>query len=837
MAYTAILHGTGSQNLSTANGDTVVSTATIHNTVAITLTSGGVFSDVFTAPNTTNQVTGVAFYVTSRGSGGNFVVTLQEYNGATWVDKSSDSISQASLPTGYWYFVKFTTPYTYTTTTAGYYRIKFNGSGVTSYSAISASTAGTLPYALVCDDRSQAVNSNAGDIFIAGDNGASYTVTVDTTGINFGSSTADGANGYATPRYHANGLQLSYNTWITPSLTATSSLSVKGSIEFSIQSGFNQTTALPSAYTFTLTYHQNGTSGKAGTFLATNSSGTNVMYFNLTGTPPDYTYTQYTSGAGTAVSPMITTQNVANAGLTHPWHVGDELLIGSTSGNTETETRFIRTVVADNQFTLASTLGGAEAGLTYTHLANAWILNLTRNIIITTNSTSEAWYMYDNTIRTVDGTQTMVGVRIENIGFTTPSQKQGWFWNAAIGNNYNRMDKCVFYNPLNYGLIANNTGGVAITYNELFAVKSTANVTSFGLTVGSNNANKTLTNCFAMDLNMSGLNLGAPGTVFNNCHSVSCNKGNSSSRSGIQINTFNAQVIGCSSNANLHANAYLNGNAYNIVSNSSFGTRGTSTRDIYCAGASFINTLFTNCNFGSASLISNYDLASAGSEIKFHKFNQTENYHFWYNIMGKNEATGTGLPDTTVRTSSSLAVAHTVLAVATPQVYEYNILAKAGSAVSALGFLRRDTTFGTGGTILVELFLPSSSVADTSYTMPTTIDTWFPYVLGATYSGTVDGYATVRVTMTTAGAGGKVYHDDIYNGTNKITALDVWYQGKPSEIMFEQLGDASAVWAVLSSIQTTSGTMGNLLLANLDSKVSSAGSKSKSIPMINMYNN
>lgn len=811
MAYTTILHGTGSQNLSTASGDTVVSTATMHNTTGINLTSGGVFSDVFTAPNTTNSVTGVAFYITSRGSGGNFVVTLQEYNGSSWVDKSSDSIAQSSLPTGYWYFQKFTTPYTYTTTTAGYYRIKFNGSGVSSYSAVCASSGGTLPYALVCDDRAYTVNGAVGDVFIAGDNGASYTATVDTTGINFGSSTADGANGYATPRYHANGLQLSYNTWITPSLTTSSSLSVAGSIEFALFSGFNQTTALPPAYTFTLTYNQNGTSGKAGTFLATNTTGTNVMYFNLTGTPPDYTYTQYTSGVGTAVSPLVTTQNVANAGLTRPWQVGDEIMIGSTSGNTETETRFIKTVVADNQFTLSTTSGGAEAGLTYTHLANAWILNVTRNIIITTNNSAQAWYMYDTTIRTVDGTQTIVGVRIENIGLTTPSQKQGWYWNASSGNNYSRMDKCVFYNPLNYGLIANHTGGVAITYNELFAVKSTTNVSSFGLTVGSNNANKTLTNCFAMDLNMSGLNLGSPGTIFNNCHAVSCNKGNSTSRSGIQINTFNAQLKNSSSNANLNANIYLNGNAYNTVSDSSFGTMGTSTRDVYCAGAAFINTLFTNCNFGSATLISFYDLASAGSEIKFHKYNQTENYHFWYNVMGKNEATGTGLPDTTVRTASSLAVAHTALAVATPQVYEYNVLAKAGNAVSALGFLRRDTTFGAGGTILVELFLPGSSVADTSYTMPTTIDTWFPYVLGATYSGTVDGYATVRVTMTTAGAGGKVYHDDIYNGTNKITAFDVWYQGKPSEIMFEQLGDANAVWSVVASTQTTSGTMGKIM--------------------------
>lgn len=832
MAYSLVGHGTGSANLSTLTGDTVVSTATIHSGVNITVSAGGVYSDVFTAPNTTNAVNGVAIYVSNRGTGGSIIATLQEYNGSTWVDKTSQTLTITSLPAFYWATFTFSSPYTYTTTTAGYYRIKLNTSGASGTTNVAASSGGSLPYVLVFDNRTATINGSGADTFICGDNLASYAILVDTTGITCGASSVDGSLGYATPRYQENGLQLGYNTTMSFSTVANSALSVKGSICFGDTSGIDQSTAIPASYTATLTFDQNGTSGKAGTYPVGNT-----VKWVLQGTPPDYTYTQYTSGAGTAVSPLVVTQNVANAGLTAPWKVGDEIMIGSTSGNTETETRFIRTVVADNQFTLSTTSGGVEAGLTYTHLADAWILNLTRNFIVTTNNSAQSWYLYDNTIRTTDGNHTVYGVRLENIGLVAPSQKQGYFLNASTGTNYYRMDKTVFYNPTNYGLILNNTGGVAITYNEIFAVKSTANVTSFGLTVGSNNANKTLTNCFAMGLNMSGLNLGSPGTIFNNCHAISCNQGNSSSRSGIQINTFNGQIKNSSAHANLNANVYLNGNAFNTVSDSSFGTRGTSTRDVYCSGSAFINTLFTNCNFGSATLISFYDLMSAGSEVKFHKYNQTENYHFWYNIMGKNEATGTGLPDTTVRTASSLGVAHNVLAVATPQIYEYNVLAKAGNAVSALGFLRRDTTFGAGGTILVELFLPGSSVADTSYTMPTTIDTWFPYVLGATYSGTVDGYATVRVTMTTAGAGGKVYHDDIYNGTNKITALDVWHQGKPSQIMFEQLGDAGAVWAVLSSIQTTSGTMGNLLLANLDSKVSSAGSKSKSIPMINMYNN
>jgi hypothetical protein len=59
--------------------------------------------------------------------------------------------------------------------------------------------------------------------------------------------------------------------------------------------------------------------------------------------------------------------------------------------------------------------------------------------------------------------------------------------------------------------------------------------------------------------------------------------------------------------------------------------------------------------------------------------------------------------------------------------------------------------------------------------------------------------------------------DDILNGTNSIIGLDAWLDGKPSPIMFEQLGDAAAVWAVLDSTLTTAGTTGKDLVDVLKS--------------------
>jgi len=56
-----------------------------------------------------------------------------------------------------------------------------------------------------------------------------------------------------------------------------------------------------------------------------------------------------------------------------------------------------------------------------------------------------------------------------------------------------------------------------------------------------------------------------------------------------------------------------------------------------------------------------------------------------------------------------------------------------------------------------------------------------------------------------------LYVADISNGTNTITALKPWSDGLPSPVMFEQLGDAAAVWQVLTASLTTTGTTGKQL--------------------------
>lgn len=136
-------------------------------------------------------------------------------------------------------------------------------------------------------------------------------------------------------------------------------------------------------------------------------------------------------------------------------------------------------------------------------------------------------------------------------------------------------------------------------------------------------------------------------------------------------------------------------------------------------------------------------------------------------------------------------------------------MAKVGNAQYITGFIQKNATFGAD-VITVNLYLPGSVTPDATMDMPNDT-TWDTFNLAYSYTGTVDRWGTIEIIAKSATAGAYCYVDDLYNGTNHITALDLWDDGMPSPIMFEQLGDAQAGWAVATNTLTTAGTTGNLL--------------------------
>lgn len=236
------------------------------------------------------------------------------------------------------------------------------------------------------------------------------------------------------------------------------------------------------------------------------------------------------------------------------------------------------------------------------------------------------------------------------------------------------------------------------------------------------------------------------------------------------------------------------------------GTFAAHSVDILCS-STHVEALFNNCLFGAATLVSLYPSLSASSIIKFHKYNETDNNHRWYTKYGIAQSTGAGLTDTTVRTPGSLGLRMAPEDATTGFSWEFKILARANTGVFWNGFFQKNAAFGADE-VTCELFLPGSTVADDTATLTDLTGDWQVASLAANYTGDVDLYAIVRITAKTATANAYVYLDDFYNGTNEITALDVWDEGQPSEIMFEQLGDAASVWSVALDAIGTPGTTG-----------------------------
>ncbi len=801
MAY-RVTNGAGTSFNTAANWDEGVNTPSVHATTNITVTSGGVFSATFTAPNTTNAATGVIVPVAARGTAGNIVATLQE-NSAGWVDKASVTVAITSLVATTHVFFKFTTPYTFTATTAGYYRIKLNTSGASGTTSIAADS-GAANFSYIAFMNSNVVPTTGDDVFIISPNqGSALTMDLDTSpSIGSGSYTSQVAF-----RSYGNAITLSNNGVLAFQTGTSRTITSKGNIlnESGGWLQMGQTSAkIAAGVTAKISFNENGTTGNYG-FAHLNGAKT-----TLQGADKTFKKTTLSSGVGTAASPFVSADSV-------DWSVGDELLFVPVSNNAanydEMEIRFIITKNSATSYVLSATSGGVEAAFTYSHTAGT-VFNLTRQVVIDTTNTSHAWYADFSEITAV-GNVDLDGCRLETFGTSTAGKTTIIFSN--LSTELFTADDVVFYRGLGSGvLMSQNKDARTFTWHIGYDYNGTGNAGMFqyGIT------NKTFQNCYVVDSQSAGFfPISGSTCTWTNCAAWACGRQSATAYGGWQLsNNVNNSFDTCESHANRTYGFMMTSTNAAQATDCLSGSKGTNgVADVYCTADVFNTAVFENSLFSSTTKISNYLNMLGGSEIAFQKYNQTENDHRWYTAFGSAQSTGAGLSDTTVRTAGSLGVRIAPEDSTTGFTWDFKILARATSAVSITGFIKKNSTFGTDD-VIVELYLPglTPGVDTPSATQTMGDDTnWNVFNLAASYSGSVPLLATVRIKGLSVAAGAYCYVDDLYNGTNVVTALDVWEKGKPVEIVFEQLGDAAAVWSVATSTLTTAGTTGKKLVDDL----------------------
>ena len=801
MAY-RVTNGAGTNFNTAANWDEGVNTPSIHASTNITVSAGGVFSATFTAPNTTNACTGVIVPIAARGTAGNIIATLQENTGSfADVAGATATIAITSLVASTHVFFKFTTPYVFTATTAGRYRIKLNTSGASGTTSIAADSGGAN-FSYIATMNNNVVPTTGDDVyFISPNQGASLVMSLDTS-PSFGS----GVN-TAVPlfRSYQNAMVFANNGCLSWPTGTSRTATVKGNVF--LESGgelrMGSTSAKISAGVLArLTFDQNGTSVNYG-IGHSNGGKISLQGYDLT-----YKKTTLSSGVGTAASPLITVDSV-------DWTVDDELIFVPTSNSAtnynETETRFIKTKNSATSYVLCSTKGGAESALVNSHTSGL-IVNVTRGVLINTTNTAQAWYADFNESTDINNVN-LDGCRLETFGSATASKTTIVFSNLAT--ELAAIDDVVFYrnlgSPVNIG---NNNDTRTYTYLIFY------NSAGAALSPGSLR-NKTFSYCYFIQAVGAGATLSATAnSTWNYCGFYATSTNAATGNGGVlATNSPKAVFNYCEFHANRSYGMNFSTAVDMTFNTCQFGNKGTNGgADIFLTSDGYNTGVFDNCLFGSSTVLSNYTSSADGSEIAFHKYNKTTNDHRWYTPYGHARSTGTGLADTNVRTASSLAVRIAPESSSHGFYWDFLVIAKASSYSNVLGFIQKNATFGTDS-VIVEFYLPGLVPGVDTATATQTMgnDTnWNVFNLAGSYTGTVPLYSIVRIKAISATAGAYCYIDDIFNGTNVITALDTWYKGKPSPIMYEQLGDASAVWSVATSTLTTSGTTGKKLADSLE---------------------
>ncbi len=718
------------------------------------------------------------------------------------------TVNNADIPsTGNWLYVRLTTPFVFTAVTAGRYAWRCQTSTGTT-SALAANSAGTA-FAYITTDNRTAAAGLTDDIWVCSQNGSTaVTCTVDGTTGSIGSGTETGSLasgrsvGMAINVYGGVSASTAVLKWDT---TASTTLTLKGSYyagtggEFQIGTVANP---YPTALTAKLRIDMVTSGNHGGSSL----DGGRII---LQGSPKAFFKTTYVSGVGTAASPFVVADSV-------DWSVGDEVIITATGDSAtnynETENRFIITKNSATSYVLSTTSGGAEAALTYSHTNEAEIVNVTRNVVIESTDTTKAQFIKG--VSTTDGNIDWKWVRFETIGANS-ANKDGVVV-VGTSTHYGSCDYCVAYRPLYRGFYF-AASRIQQSHTGLIACNGVQSANIGGITVASVKK-RTFTDFFCLSNERIGCEISSSySCTFVRLRSISNNLDNiavgNSVSGGVSISvsavTFSDARINCNRNLGIH----LTGSNGTLFTDGNIGDIGTNVTDVNTVDSTLNVTTFADCLFGSSTLVNGYLLQLDGSFLKFHNFNNVTNNHIWYTNYGIARSTGAGLSDTTIRTVGSLGLRLSAEDSTSGFTWEFSVLARAGRAVSVLGFLQKNAAFGAD-VARVDLYLPGSSTPDATQTMSSTTGSFLVFSLASNYTGTVDGFAKVQIVALTTTPSAYIYVDDIFNGTNKITGIDVWENGMPSPIMFEQLGDASAVWAVPTSI-AVAGTFGGKLSAGL----------------------
>jgi hypothetical protein len=779
-------------------------------------------SQTFTAPSASDSCVGACVRLHGGSDDtfeGTLTLKLQEYNGSAWVDVATKTISQNDFGKGLFdwsfVFIKFSSAFQYTTTNADYYRFEISATVAAGYASIAYNSSSNVCAVLAVDDRA-GVPTATDDIAIASDVEAAADVVITVNGAQECGGQLDTSLDTSQQGTWQYAINIGYGGTLAFDTAQASSLAIHGFVGLFSQGTWQiGTEANPASFDYIQKVLWDG-DVRNGIYL---QRGT----ISWVGEARDVRR-EVASGVGTAADPLIIDDD-AN------WQVGDEIVVpevGDSSTNYNgTQYRYIKTRNSATSYVLSDTPGGAESALTNTITfadGNSHVVNLARPIVCepmaSTGSSGHQYELsYFGTFQN-SGYEQDYSVVVKNVRFDKhynwDSKLRGTNGSGKSDTPYAHvLENMVFYDAVGFTSFEVSTGNINLgnswTFTGLTFVKSAGSTTNMSLRgTGITFKDFNLIDCDRGATAFSGLRL----SVLDNWLMAALNKDNSSSTSAVPFyfsisgnqNTIikNADIYSCRSELT---------NQQSPVPpeffSCKFGIRGKSQDFIHFGSNLGGRLVLTNCLFND----SPSQIISAGNsdgEVAVVNKNQNTNEHIFYaGRAGSIETTGAGLPDTTVRTTGSLGIRLRSFSSIGFFPFPILILAEAGKAVSVFGYAKKSAGL-VGVPTKVRLTLPFSTQPDAEVDL---IDDeeWNLWSISADYSaGTITSLAKVEIIVPAGSGTNYLYLDDILNGTNVISALDMFYHGKPADIMTDQVGDPGSIWSVQNA-NFAGGTMGELL--------------------------
>lgn len=845
---------------------------TIHASTNINIDLTAKFSPTFTAPSLINFCKGALIYITTKASTlPTLTLTLQENSIDTIAVGTVDT--SLLTANGTWIYIKFPVPYLFTSLTADYYRFKLvsNSATITTV-AMTATTLFhflavddrtgvpvTTDQVFIADDISTPVTITIDGTQTIGNGGTvlnTQRILQDAVkclagGILKWDTTANSTlNCNGCFQVYSNG-EMQIGTVATPypdaylaKLIFTPSTS--GDYGMAVYDGgrkqlHGKTKLLPVNYVSGSGITSNplitdGNIGEVGDELiilpSVDSSDTPYIapfYKHIIIKNSDTSYVLSQSSGGTDGTCTLTIASPCEVTLASHGYLNRQRIMFTTTGAlptgiTANTTYFVISAgLTANTFRFSATFNGAaintsgtQSGIHTVQLAtatvsiNSEVLNIQRNVIITTNDITKGWYQARQE-STIAGNVDISFARLENVGSTTAG-KTGYYM-GNVSNSTLIFDDNVSYGAIGTDNIFLTITSIINTYSRNISCKGGSNVSGFKTTAA---LFKTFTDCYAIDCNSAGFILGGLELTLNNCKSINCGAGTNFGGFAM-LGATDSILNDCESHL-CNISFYLS-SATNVRVNSAI----TNTKGLYNVAINYdikpstgyLDIVFNDCYFGrygTSSFIENY-LAIGGGGIKFHKIQNTDYQHEVYTKTGRMFCTGAGLADTTVRTNPYFAITKNIKL--SPEnltnglSWSFKVNAKANTNVFVTGFIKKNALM-VGSVVQVELYLPLAITPAATMIMPDD-EIFNPFGLYANYVASVNGFATLKITAFSSTIGAAIYVADIYNGTNDISNLNTWEDALPSELMVAELFNADAIMGVLMASATTAGTFGKII--------------------------